>query len=192
MAQLAEATTLQTLNTSMHRRKWNLVLHGIEGPINEEERQTREKCLKFAKEELKVKDANATRIAACHRLSSKENAGIIIRFCDLSQRDRWLSGTKHLKGKSRKVSLSPDLPPPLRPLKDELMLKRRDLEPAVKSKSRVRYLRSWPFVDLKIENRDTVRPSTELRQIVKNVLGVDPIFEIVESTDPAGTEPPVS
>ena len=129
MANLAESLALQTLQIDVHRRKWNIVIHGIEGPAGEEETATRDKCVTFARQVLKVEDANAWHLAACHRLSRKENAGIIIRFLDLSQRDRWLSGSKHLKGYTRKISISQDLPPVLRPLKDSLMLTRSKLAP---------------------------------------------------------------
>ena len=184
MTKLAESLALQTLNIDTHRRKWNLVLHGIEGQANEEENLTRDKCVKFAKDVLEVEDASPTHLSACHRLSPKPNSGIIIRFCDLSRRDAWMSGTKNLKSYPKKVSLSPDLPPSIRPMKDELMIKRRDLDTDEKTRSRVRYLREFPFVDLRIANQNSILPTTQKRDLVKTVLGLDPVFEIIESTSP--------
>ena len=60
---------------------------------------------------------------------------------------------KKSPGPHQKVSLSPDLPPILRPLKDTLMLSHSKLPPDIKSKFRVQYLPRWPFVELKIEGQ---------------------------------------
>ena len=188
MTQLSEGLAMQTLQIDVHRRKWNLIVHGIEGPANEDEKLTRAACIKFAKDILQVEDAESTRLAACHRLSRKADAGIIIRFCDLAQRDLWLAGSSNLKGLTQKISISPDLPPVLRPMKDSLMLTRKNLPPTVKSESRVRYLHSWPFVELQIKNAPTQRPATSKSDIVKNMLKFDPFFEIVENVEPVNPE----
>ena len=153
MAQIAESLAHQTLQIDVHRRKWNIIIHGIEGPAGELEHATRAKSIQFAQEVLKVEDAASWHLAACHRLSQRANAGIILRFLDLAQRDRWLTGTKNLRGHPRKISISPDLPPILGPLKDNLMLSRSKLAPGITSKSQVRYLPRWPFVELKVEGQ---------------------------------------
>ena len=140
MAQIAESLAHQTLQVDVHCLKWNVVIHGIDGPAGEEEDVTRAKCIKFAREALKVDDADTWHLAACHRLSRMANTGVILRFIDLAQRDRWLTGTQHLRGHVKKISVSVDLPPILRPLKDNLMLARSKLVPNIKSKSRVRHL----------------------------------------------------
>ena len=158
MARIAESLAHQTLQIDVHMRKWNVVIHGIDGPAEEEEGVTRTKCVNFALEVLKVADVDAWHLAACHRLSRKANAGIILRFTDLAQRDRWLTGTKNLRGHNKKISFSVDLPPILRPLKDSLMLMRSRLEPNIKSKSRVRHLPQWPFVELHIEGQSPKQP----------------------------------
>ena len=97
MSHLAEVLARRQLDLEVHRRKWNLVIHGIQGDAKEDGSVTRQTCMQFAKTILKVADAEATAFAACHRLSQKPNAGIILRFVDLAQRDSWISGTKHLK-----------------------------------------------------------------------------------------------
>ena len=158
MAQITESLAHQTLQIDVHRRKWNIIIHGIEGPAGELEHATRAKCIKFAQDILKVEDAASWHLAACHRLSQRANAGIILRFLDLAQRDRWLTGTKNLRGHPKKISISTDLPPILRPLKDNLMLLRSKLAPDIKSKFRVRYLPRWPFVELKIEGQAPKNP----------------------------------
>ena len=185
VAQLTEAMTMQTLNLDVHRRKWNMILHGIEGPENESESDTRAKCLRFATEVLKVDDGQSTHMSACHRLSRKQNAGIIIRFCDLSQRDRWLAGTRNLRGYPKKISLSPDMPPPLRKVKDDVMKKRRDLEPSLKSKSRVRYLPVWPYVELRVDNQQPIYSDVAKSSIVHDVLNMHPAFKIKPFRPPA-------
>ena len=103
MSQLAEGLSWRQLELEVHRRKWNLVIHGIEGTEKEDEAVTRQVCRGLAKEVLHVEDADATVFAACHRLSTKCNAGIIVHFMDLVQRDQWLSGTKNLKNYNRKI-----------------------------------------------------------------------------------------
>ena len=105
------------------------------------------------KDVLRVEDANTTVFAACHRLSTKRNAGIIARFMDLAQCDQWLSGTKNLNNYNKKISISPDLPPVLRPAKDELLQERSKLPLQTKIKSRIKFLPHWPFVQLKVEGQ---------------------------------------
>ena len=184
MAKVAEAVSMRHLELNVHRRKWNLILHGIPGNGNEEETQTRTKSKTFAKDVLKVADAESTMMSACHRLSNKPNAGIIIRFVDMAQRDQWLSGTVNLRGYQHKVSLSPDLPPELRSMKDSLMKTRSELEPDIKSRSRVRYVPKWPFVQLKLPTQSLpIVPEKSQTSLIKDVLGINPFFKIVESTE---------
>ena len=147
MAHIAESLAHQTLQIDVHRRKWNIIIHGIEGPAGEIEHATRAKSI-----------------------------------LDLAQRDRWLTGTKNLRGHPRKISISPDLPPILRPLKDNLMLSRSKLAPDIKSKSRVRYLPRWPFVELKVEGQAPKQHEESLSGITRQILGFDHIFKIPENT----------
>ena len=108
MSQLAEGLARRQLELKVHRRKWNLVIHGIEGTEKDDEAVTRQVCRSFAKKILSVKDADATVFAACHHVSTKRNAGIIVRFIDLAQRDQWLSGTKNFKNYNKEISISPE------------------------------------------------------------------------------------
>ena len=180
MTQLAEGLAKQTLQLDVHSRKWNLVLHGLKGEAGEQESGTRAKCVEFARDVLRVPGASNAHISACHRLSRKEDAGIIVRFCDLAERDRWISGTKHLKNyTAARISLCPDLPPVVRPLKDTLMMKRRDLPPEEKARSRVNYLPYWPFVELKVGDTKH-RPDTNISEVLTTILGFSPVFKITE------------
>ena len=177
MSRLAEALARRQLELEVHRRKWNLVIHGIEGKAKEDGALTRQACVNFAKTVLKVPDAEATVFAACHRLSQKANAGIIVRFVDLAQRDSWLSGTKHLKNHSRKVSISPDLLPVIRPLKDELMEMRSKLPRYTKQKSKLRFLPHWPFVELRTDGQSPKRPSFSLSAVTSKMLDIEPLLQ---------------
>ena len=171
------------LSIDAHRRKWNVTVHGVKGGIKEEETVTRRKMLEFAHKYLGLskEDASKTRFSACHRLSNKANAGVIARFTDLAQRDQWLAGTKRLKDTAGdlKISVSVDLPPAIRPLKDELMLKRSKMNRDRKLKAKLKYLPKFPYVELRIEGESPIRPSKSLREVTKEVLGnLDPSYQI--------------
>ena len=102
------------------------------------EHATHAKCIQFAQEVLKVEDAASWHLAACHRLSQRANARMILRFLDLAQRDKWLTGTKISEGTPERSAYRLT---PLQfstPLKDNLMLSRSKLAPDIKSKSGVR------------------------------------------------------
>ena len=103
---------------------------------------------------------------------------MIIRFTDLSQRDEWLAGTSNLKGLEKNFSLTPDLPPVIRPYKDQLMLQRKQMPAEVKSKTRIRYLPKWPFVELRTEGQPPVRPDVTLRDITPTILGLNHVYSV--------------
>ena len=178
MSHLAEALARRQLELEVHRRKWNLVIHGIQGDVKEDGAVTRQSCVDFAKTVLKVTGAEATAFAACHRLSQKAKAGIIVRFVDLVQRDSWLSGTKHLKNYSGKVSISPDLPPVIRPMKDELMEVRSKLPRDIKLKSKLKFLPHWPFLELRIDGQTPKRPSISLNAVTTKMLDIEPLLTL--------------
>ena len=70
MSHLAGALGRRQLELEVHSRKWNLVIHGIQGDAKEDGAVTRQSCVDFAKTVSKVTDAEATAFAACHRLSA--------------------------------------------------------------------------------------------------------------------------
>ena len=109
------------LNIDTHRRKWTLIINGLKGKSGESEMETRAKVRTFAKERLKVTGADSHSFRACHRLSQKDDAGIIVCFTDLYNRNEWLSNAKNLKNVESTASLSPDLHPCLRPLKKDIL-----------------------------------------------------------------------
>ena len=169
---------LQTVDIDMHRRKWSLTIQGLKGAADEDEDTTRQACVNLAKQHLKITDASVFDLSSCHRLAKKENAGIMIRFKDLQQRNNWLQNAKFLKNHTDKISIAPDLPPVLRPLKKELLEKRKNLSASEKKGAIIRNLRQWPYVDLKIVNGPVIRPSANAEDIVHSVLGFHPMMRM--------------
>ena len=176
-AEVATAQAMYMLDLDVHRRKWSLLIHGIKGQAGEDEGQTRRTVQEFAKNHLKVAGADSARFSACHRLSQQPNSGIIIRFCELSERNAWLYGARHLRNHPDKITVSPDLPPVLRRLKSEMLEVRKSYSPEVKAKSRVHYLKQWPYVELRTEGRPPHRPESTMADIVKDVLKMDPVLQ---------------
>ena len=177
LEQLASALVLRTLDMEVHSRKWNLIIQGVKGPANENESDTRKAAIDLAKSHLRVVNAADSQIAACHRLNNKENAPIIVKFCDLSERNRWLDGAKNLKNQIDRISLNPDLPPTIRNLKTELLKMKKELPAEQKARSSVRYIRQWPYVELRVADHPTLRPRTSPKTIVQGLLGLDPLFK---------------
>ena len=173
--QVASALALQTLDIDVHRRKWSLTVQGLKGDPDEDDADTRRACVRLVRQHLDIEDAAEADFAACHRLSRKKDAGIILRFRDLSQRNKWLLGGRKLKNIQDNISICPDLPPVLRPMKTELLQKRKYLPQEKKKNSHIKYLRQWPYVELTIPSSPKVRPSHQVSDIVSNVLGINPL-----------------
>ena len=173
---VATALALQTLDIDVHRRKWSITIQGLKGATGEEDEDTRAACVKLAKDKLGIADASLVDFAACHRLSRKEDAGVIARFRDLGMRNRWLTNAKNLRGLADDISISPDLPPVLRPIKTELLMKRKSLKPDDKKKSHLKYLRQWPYVVLAVGKDKTIKPETSTKTVISNILGFSPLM----------------
>lgn len=168
---VASALTLRMLDLEVHRRKWSITIHGMKGNPGEDEAVTRQKCVDLAKDHLQVPDACAADLAACHRLSQSQDAGVILRFVDLSKRNKWLAGARHLRGHPDRINICPDLPPLLRPLKTQLLDARKAMPPAQKSKTSLRYLAQWPYVEMATSGGGPrVQHTTPLKQIVRSAL----------------------
>ena len=191
IAHLTSALTQRLLDLDVHRRKWSLTVQGLKGIAGESEATTRDKCVELARSKLKIADADTADYAACHRLNRSPNAGIIMRFVDLAQRNKWLDGARNLKDDpaNKDISISPDLPNALRPLKTELLNKRKALPPAQKANSSLRYLRAWPYMELRIQNEPTIRPTASLMSVCSKVLEVDNIT--AHCAEPIVNNPPI-
>lgn len=181
---ISTALVFQTLDLDVHRRKWSLTIQGLTGNAGEPEDATRRACVNLAQEHLGVTNAKDDDLAACHRLKQEANAGVIIRFRDLQDRNRWLDGARNLKGGGLRISIGPDLPPVLRQLKTELLNIRKSLPKEQKSRSNIRYLAQWPYVELTTAgNSKRVRPSITKEAIAESVLKVKPFLTLTEPTD---------
>ena len=168
--ELSTNMCLNILNLDTHRRKWTLIINGLHGNPGEPELETRNKVKHFAVNKLKVPGADSHLFSACHRLSQQANAGIIVRFNDLANRNDWLSGAGKLKNTGSKVSISPDLHPCLRKLKTDILNIRKKLPLEEKKTSQVKYLPSWPFVCLKSRGKPTIHPTIPKETIVRDYL----------------------
>ena len=175
---VATTLALQTLDLDVHRRKRSLTIQGIKGDAGEEDAVTRKACLDLVRNHLGIADATEKDFSACHRLTKRKDAGIIIRLQDLSRRNEWLDRAKNLCTHTEKISISPDLPPLLRHLKTELLQKRKDMSPEHKKESYIKYLRQWPYVELTTANGPSIRPSAPVETIVTSVLGFNPLFTL--------------
>ena len=101
---------------------------------------------------------------------------------DLLYRDKWLAGARNIQSyiselrppnPDKRISMAIDLPPNLRPLKDNLMKKRKELPLEKRKRSKLRYLAKWPFVELRVEGDTPIRPTETLADIAKSSLGID-------------------
>ena len=191
---VALALTKRILDTDVHRRKWSLNINGLEGLAGENESITRAKCAELASGKevidpntnertfdkyLGIRGSSERDFAACHRLKQEADAGIIVRFVDLKRRNEWLENAKNLRGTAMSgVSISPDLPPAIRPFKTELLNIRRQLPPDQKSKASIKYLRQWPYVELRIkDSTEPPRQPSHLAQstALNTILGGHPL-----------------
>ena len=177
---VSTALAMQTLDIDVHRRKWALTLQGLKGAAKEDEEDTRASCVQLARDTLEIENASVWDFAACHRLSQKADAGIIVQFNDLSKRNMWLANAKNLRGRANHNSISPDVPPVLRPMKKDLLQKRKDLPPEDKRRSYIRYHRQWPYMDLAVGNNRFVKSDVRKDTIIQSVLGVNPMLSIQE------------
>ena len=104
--------------------------NGLKGDAGEPELVTRNKVRELAKHKLKIQGVNSHAFTACHRLSQREDAGVLC-FQDLCNRNEWLLNAKNLKNSATNVnvSISPDIHPCLRKLRSNIMEKRKALPP---------------------------------------------------------------
>ena len=167
ISKLATTTAIQSINADMYSRKWNLIIHGLNGPKGESEANTEAKVRSMGTSLLKLTTVATAPFAACHRLSQRENAGIIVKFVNLTDRNAWLAQAKELRNAPTPISISTDLPPILKPLKSAILNHRKSLEPSARKKSKVRYSKSWPYITLELPNGHHHKPEITLSDIVK-------------------------
>ena len=170
---MTEEICFKILNIDTHRLKWSLMISGLEGQANESEVNTKSKFKKFAVKSLKVTDAISHPMASCHRLSNEANSAIIAKFVNLDGRNTWLSCAKNLKGKCTSVSISPDLPPALRPLKIDIMKQRKELMTNDNIAAKVKYHPVWPYISLSTKGKPKILLRITKKNIISKYLGLD-------------------
>ena len=167
---LSTQICMNMLDIDTHRRKWSLTINGLTGMLNETENFTRSSVIDFAKNELKVPEPEKHKFAACHRLGSKSDSGIIVKFVDLADRNQWLTNAKNLKTSQKNISISPDLHPCLRQLKKEILQIRNKLSVTDKKGSQVKYCPRWPYVYLKLPDQQIKYPTITKEKVVADYI----------------------
>lgn len=140
----------------MWGRKWNLVIGGVPGNLQEDPRATEHKIRMFFERTLKLKkgDSDAIILQATHRLPGGDDVNrkkIMVRFNNVHDRDDILSAGKALK-KGSGYSVVPDVPPSVATLRYKLLMRRREMSPEEQKKTFLVYMKEAPFVMLKTKN----------------------------------------
>lgn len=145
---VTEVAILKPLELELHERKWNIIISGVQGAANESSLTTRQSVYKLG--DAVFGGDYYPQFVACHRLDKEANAKIIVDFMDLEDRNYWLDNARLLKGynvaNNTKISFSPDLPPPLRPIQNDLLTARRNMSPELKKVHHLKYTNKWPYV----------------------------------------------
>ena len=178
---IATNLSMYVLDMDAHSRKWSIMVQGLPGVGGESESVTRQKCADLGKKIKVQKPFASTNLAACHRLSQGANAGIIIRFTDLKDRNDWLAKARNLE-KTDKISISPDLPPKVRILKTNALNERKQLPAEDKRASKIKHLKSWPFIELIVNGEKRV-PACSKLDVVRDMIGIENIPSFQLSTD---------
>lgn len=132
-------------------RKWNLVIRGVPGGPKETSRETDRVVRRFLTDSLKLSQEEVTKMlfTAVHRLPSgdEKKRNIIVRFSSLIDRDEVL--TKAMKlSRGSGFSVTPDLAPETSRLRSQLLHERAQLPMEDRKKTKIIYIREYPFVKL--------------------------------------------
>lgn len=163
------------LDREVHDRKWSVLVDGVPGLMNESNSATRQKITSLSAEVFKNLNPNL-HLKACHRLSQKADARIIVVFSDLDNRNHWFENAKNLSVYNQKygtrIRICPDLPPTVRPLRNDIMMQRKTLKESSPGKvSRVQYLPRFPYVCLDVKDEPRKMPSLSKFDIMKKAMG---------------------
>lgn len=170
-----ESLAIRLLDYELHDRKLNLIVTGVPGVVNERPYTTRKLLLDFG--ESVFHNDYRPPLKACHRLKSSANSKIIVAFLDQSDRDYWMENAKRIKGfntaNNLKISIQPDIPPPLRAVQSEILKLRYNLSVEEKKQAYVKYVAHWPYIYLvknKNGQKETINHTIEKMTLVKSVL----------------------
>jgi hypothetical protein len=116
------------LENAVHSRKYNLMIHGIDGKESDND-ITEEKIRKLAQNELGLSESysKSVMIANCHRLPKKSNSWgyaansdpIVVKFVRWADREAFLRGARNLRKDSR-IRIRTHLPAELAKAKAKL------------------------------------------------------------------------
>ncbi|ELT91047.1 hypothetical protein CAPTEDRAFT_199705 [Capitella teleta] len=166
---VAVSSAVQDINREVYSRKWNLVIHGIQGAPKEEEATTEDKVRQMGAECLKIasaQDKSQHPFAACHRLSAAKDAGIIVKFANLSSKNQWLANAKNQRNTRNNISISPDTPRCLKGLRSELLGYKKNLPVEQKKAAKTQYSQAWPFITLNLGNGRNFKPKFCVEDLV--------------------------
>lgn len=170
-----ESLALRIVDQEVHARKWHLIITGLPGPVHERPADTRQKILDFG--ESVFCENHRPLLTACHRLGPIPDAKIIVAFMSLEDRDFWMNNAKKIKSfntaNKLRVSLQPDLPPPLRTLQSELLRVKANLSIDLRKQSFVKYSAHWPYLYLLTKNngnRETTNHTGSKASLLKAVM----------------------
>ena len=136
----------------MWGRKWNMVVRGIPGDMREPARQTEKKVRECLVSVLKMDEEFAQNVlfTAVHRLpggiDNKRN--VIVRFSSLLDKEDVIQAARQLE-KGSGYSFVHDLTQEASKLRASLLQKLRSLPDEERKKTKLVYLRDYPFVALK-------------------------------------------
>jgi hypothetical protein len=137
-------------------RKWNIVISGIEGTLNETPRVTEKKVIFFETVlRMPTEETNYVLLQAVHRLPGgtyEQKRRIVVRFNSLIVRDEILAAAMKLK-KGSGYSVVPDVSPSVTALRSKLLSQRRGMPPEEQRKTLLVYLKTYPFVALRKRNQ---------------------------------------
>ena len=141
----------ERLKLEIWGRMWNLVISGIEGGFEEKPRETETKVRGFFQTMLRMSlgEANSVLLQACYRLpGGDEKKRRVIRLNSLMVRDEILSKAMQFQ-RGCGYNVVPDVPPSVSVLRSKLLQRRREMEPADRRKTKLVYMKEYPFVYLR-------------------------------------------
>lgn len=166
------AMGMRLLEDQMHKRKWSLIVTGIQGQRGENEWDTRNNMIEFAHNELEIHNAHLTNFSACHRLKQSDNAPVIIKFNDLAQKDTWLRKAYLLK--RAKKSVIQDVPPTIRDLRQNVYEQKKALSPDQQQEQwAIKYHQAWPFVEMKSKSGASIKPKFTKAEVVDKFMALE-------------------
>jgi hypothetical protein len=164
---------LKQIEADMEKRKKSLIVSGIPGRSAEHEGTTRDSIIDFARVKLDIAQAAETHFLACHRLKRTENAPTLVSFQDSRQKETWVKKASLLRRAQPKMAITQDITPAVRTLRNDIYDQKKLLPDAEQKLYSLRYLSSWPFVQMKSTTGDIITPRNTKGDLVQNYLALN-------------------